>query len=47
LFNVSEHQFDAFVRDKNVFFKWLLKGNKDAAPESTLNKLGASAEEHC
>jgi hypothetical protein len=48
MFAVSEQQqHDTFVRDKGVFFEWLLNGDKDDTPEETINKLGTTVDEYC
>jgi hypothetical protein len=49
-FEVDEGTKRAFVRDKKVFFEWLLKGNKGKKgeiPEETLENLGSTAQQHC
>jgi hypothetical protein len=36
MFAVSNQQREAFVRDKGIFFEWLLTGDKTDTPEDTL-----------
>jgi hypothetical protein len=47
MFDVSSQQREAFVRDKKVFFEWLLNGEKTDIPEDTLSKLGETNDEYC
>mmetsp|Transcript_17197 Transcript_17197/g.32552 ORF Transcript_17197/g.32552 Transcript_17197/m.32552 type:complete len:470 (+) Transcript_17197:1371-2780(+) len=47
-FEVAEETKRAFVRDKKVFFNWLVKGNKGKeVPESTLLNYGSTAKAQC
>jgi hypothetical protein len=47
MFDVSSQQREAFVRDKKVFFEWLLNGEKNDVPEDTQSKLGETNDEYC
>jgi hypothetical protein len=47
MFAVSNQQHKAFIRDKSVFFEWLLNGDKTNTPEDTKGKLGETNDEHC
>jgi hypothetical protein len=50
LFNVPSETARAFVRDKKVFFEWLIKGSKGKKgeiPEETLENLWTTAKQHC
>jgi hypothetical protein len=47
MFAVSNQQREALVRDKTVFFEWLLNGDKNDIPEDTKNKLGETNDEYC
>jgi hypothetical protein len=47
MFAVSNQQLEAFVRDKGVFFEWLLNGDKTDTPEDILGKFGETNDEYC
>ena len=47
-FDLPEDTRKALVRDKKIFFGWLVKGNKgNDVPEETLNNYGRFAKNHC
>jgi hypothetical protein len=48
MFAISEHQRDAIVHDKGVFFEWLvLNGDEDDTPEDTLDMFRETDNEYC